>query len=104
MLEHVTPSAGGDWLVTDPWPEQTWAVSVHRLWCACQRALKAGLSRKIGGLVSGGTGEPVWAQWWSWGELGLLKGRCPWVLRCEVGAWDTLELEAVRVEGRAQPQ
>lgn len=101
---HVTPGAGGDWLVTDPWLEQTWAVSVHRLWCAYHRALKTGLPRKTRGLVSGSAEERVWTQLWSWGELGLLRGRFSWILRNDVGAWDTLELEAVQVEGCGQPQ
>lgn len=101
---HTAQSAGGDGLVTDPRLEQTWAVSVQRLRCARHGVLKTGLSRKTGGLVSGSTEEGVWAQFWSWGDLGLLRSRCPWNLRSDIGAWDTLELEAVQVEGHGQPQ
>lgn len=38
------------------------------------------------------------------GRMWLVKGRCPWILRGDIDAWDTLKLEAVWVEGRGPPQ
>lgn len=38
------------------------------------------------------------------GQTWLVRGRCPWTLRSDIGARDTLEWGAVRVEGRGRPQ